>query len=83
MPIDPSHLSQEYRGDLSALTVHAENVRIGLDVLLTDWLRLRTSSARCTVDPLVGITFAPDAVEAVITARLTGTPFVLPTAKGK
>jgi len=80
MTIDPSHLSEEYRGDLAALTVHAENPRITIDVLLVDWCRLRTSSARCTVDPLVGVAFS-DAVEAVITARTTATPFALPESK--
>ena len=80
MTIDPSHLSAEYRADLSAFTVHAENPRTTIDMLLVDWLRMRTSSARCTTDPLEGVTFA-DAIEGVITSRCTGTPLVLPDSK--
>ena len=68
--------------ELSALVVHAESVRNGHDVLLSDWCRLRTASARQTPDPLAGVTFGA-VLEATITARVTGTPFALPIAKGK
>jgi hypothetical protein len=80
MTINPTHLSEEYRGDLAAFTVHAENPRTGLDTLFTDWLRMRTAGARCTTDPTEGVTFAA-ALEAAITARLTGAPFALPTGR--
>ena len=68
--------------ELSALVVHAESVRNGHDVLLADWCRLRTASARQTPDVLADVTFAA-VLEATITARLTGLPFVLPTARAK
>ena len=82
MPINPAHLSEEYRGDLSAFVVHAENPRTGLDTLFTDWLRMRTAASRCITDPLRDVTFAA-VLEAVTDARITGSPFVLPTGKGK
>jgi len=82
MTIAANHLTEEYVSARNALVVDASNPRRGIDALFAGWFRMRNAGARCTVDPLAGVTFS-DVLEAVTDARVTGTPFVLPTGKGK
>ena len=79
---DTTHLSEEYVSARNAFGVHAADVRHGPDTLFREWYRMRDAGSRCGTDPTSGVTFS-DIVEAVITARISGTPFVLPTGKGK
>ena len=81
MPNTPD-LSEEFKATRNAFTVHASDVRHGPETLFHEWYQMHVAGARCTVDPTSGVTFS-DVIEAVITARCTGTPFVLPTPKAK
>jgi|BarGraNGADG00212_1021973.scaffolds.fasta_scaffold62002_2 hypothetical protein len=81
MPNTPD-LSEEFKATRNAFTVHASDVRHGVETLFHEWYQMKVAGARCTVDPTSGVTFS-DVVEAVIACRVSGSPLVWPTGKGK
>jgi hypothetical protein len=72
----------EFADAKSSWKIHAENGRLPLDVLFGDWLRIRRASSLRADDPYGNVTFH-EVIDAVITARISGTAAVLPVAKGK
>jgi hypothetical protein len=82
MTTDPSPLSAEYTDARNQFTANSSDQRRGIDDLFAGWQRIKFAAVRCSVDPTEGVAFS-DVVEAVLTARISGSPLVWPTAKGK